>query len=242
MNIIKTVFRNIKVYKTSSVFNFIGLITAFTVFVLIMLYVYTEYRFDTYHQDYQDIYRLELMTPGKSKSSVYMSGLTKDVIQEQLPEVVATTLYMPWGKWGEILLEWEQDGEKKSSYEDYAISDKHLTEVFTFDFLHATTGTPLAEPNSVMVSDAFALKLWGTTEVMGKTLRTPPMAGSEQNEYRVTAVFRTPPRNSYSTNRLSSLSPQPAGSRHPTNRGESSIFRSLSGSPPEPIAHCCRQA
>ncbi len=60
MNIIKTVFRNIKVYKTSSVFNFIGLITAFTVFVLIMLYVYTEYRFDTYHQDYQDIYRLEL--------------------------------------------------------------------------------------------------------------------------------------------------------------------------------------
>ncbi len=196
MNIIKTVFRNIKVYKTSSVFNFIGLITAFTVFVLIMLYVYTEYRFDTYHQDYQDIYRLELMTPGKSKSSVYMSGLTKDVIQEQLPEVVATTLYMPWGKWEEILLEWEQDGEKKSSYEDYAISDKHLTEVFTFDFLHATTGTPLAEPNSVMVSDAFALKLWGTTEVMGKTLRTPPMAGSEQNEYRVTAVFRTPPRNS----------------------------------------------
>ncbi len=196
MNIFKTVCRNIKSYKTASAFNFIGLITAFTVFVLIMLYVHTEYRFDTYHQDYKDIYRLELKTPGKNKTSVYMSGLTKDVIEEQLPEVVATTVYMPWGKWGEILFEWEQDGEKKTGYNDYAISDKHLTEVFTFDFLHATSDAPLIEPNSVMVSDAFALKLWGTTQVAGKTLKTTPLVGSEQNEYRVTAIFRTPPKNS----------------------------------------------
>ncbi len=200
MNFFKTVCRNIKAYKTASVFNFIGLITAFTVFVLIMLYVHTEYRFDTYHQDYKDIYRLELKTPGKSKNSVYMSGLTKDVIQEQLPEVVATTVYMPWGKWGEILFEWEQEGEKKKGYNDYAISDKHLTDVFTFDFIHAASDEPLAEPNSVMVSDAFARKLWGTTEVMDKTLKVAlivaPMADNEQNEYRVTAVFRTPPKNS----------------------------------------------
>lgn len=196
MNIFKTVCRNIKAYKTSSVFNFIGLITAFTVFVLIMLYVHTEYSFDTYHQGYKDIYRLEVKTPDKSKSSVYMSGLTKDVIEEQLPEVMATTLYMPWGKWIEILFEWEHEGEQKTGYNDYAISDKHLTEVFTFDFLHAASDTPLAEPNSVMVSEAFALKLWGTTEVMGKTLKVADIVSSEQNEYRVTAVFRTPPKNS----------------------------------------------
>lgn len=190
MRILKTIFRNLRLSKISTIFNFVGLITAFTAFIIIMLYVWTEYSFDTYHQDADNIYRLEIKSPGKDKTSVYMAGQTKDVINEQLPEVVATTTYMPWGKWGEFLFEWTREGQKQQSYEDYAIADKHLTDVFTFDFLRSTSSSPLSEPHSAIVSDAFALKLWGTTDAITKTITT------NGEEYTVTGVFRTPPKNS----------------------------------------------
>ncbi len=128
MNTLKLIYKNLKGSKISTIFNFIGLITAFSAFILIMLYVWTEYNFDSYHEDAENIYRLEIKSPDKEKTSVYMVGQTKDVIAEQLPEVVATTTYMPWGKWGEILFEWEVNGTKQRSYEDYAIADKYLTE------------------------------------------------------------------------------------------------------------------
>lgn len=187
---IKTILRNLKFSKISAIFNFVGLITAFTAFILIMLYVWTEYHFDAYHEGAENIYRLEIKSPEKEKTSVYMCGLTKDVIAEQLSEVVATTTYMPWGKWGEYLFEWTKEGQKQQSYEDYAIADKHLTDVFTFDFLRSVGASPLAEPNTAIVSEAFATKLWGTTDALNKTFRT------NGEEYTVTAVFRTPPKNS----------------------------------------------
>ena len=190
MRTLKTIFRNLKSSKISTLFNFVGLITAFTAFILIMLYVWTEYSFDTYHKDADNIYRLELKSPGKEKTSVYMVGLTKDVIHEQLSEVIATTTYMPWGKWGEYLFEWTNDGQKQKSYEDYAIADKYLTEVFTFDFLRSASASPLSEPNSAIVSDAFAQKFWGTTDAIAKTFT------ANGEEYTVTGVFRTPPKNS----------------------------------------------
>ena len=190
MNTLKLIYKNLKGSKISTIFNFIGLITAFSAFILIMLYVWTEYNFDSYHEDAENIYRLEIKSPDKEKTSVYMVGQTKDVIAEQLPEVVATTTYMPWGKWGEILFEWEVNGTKQRSYEDYAIADKYLTEVFTFDFINSNGANPLAEPNTAMVSEAFAEKLWGTHNVLGKTFKT------NGEEYSVTAVFRTPQKNS----------------------------------------------
>ena len=190
MNTLKLIYKNLKGSKVSTIFNFIGLITAFSAFILIMLYVWTEYSFDSYHNDADNIFRLEIKAPDKEKNSVYMAGQTKDVIAEQLPEVVATTTYMPWGKWNEILFEWEVNGTKQRSYEDYAIADKDLTEVFTFDFIHSNSTKPLSEPNTAIVSETFAEKLWGTFDVVGKTFKT----GDE--EYSVTAVFRTPQKNS----------------------------------------------
>ena len=51
-----------------------------------------------------DVSAVEIKSPGKDKTSVYMAGQTKDVINEQLSEVVATTTYMPWGNGANFFL------------------------------------------------------------------------------------------------------------------------------------------
>jgi putative ABC transport system permease protein len=55
MNTLKVIYKNLKASKVSTIFNFIGLITAFSAFILIMLYVWTEYNFDSYHEDADNI-------------------------------------------------------------------------------------------------------------------------------------------------------------------------------------------
>jgi len=82
------------------------------------------------------------------------------------------------------------NGTKLKSYEDYAIADKHLTDVFTFDFIHSTGTAPLSEPNTAIVSEAFAEKFWGTYDVLGNTFKI------SDEQYSVTGVFRTPPKSS----------------------------------------------
>ena len=188
--IVKTAFRNLRKSKVATFFNFVGLITAFTAFILIMIYVWSEYHFDRYHAEAEHIYRLELKSPEKEKTSVYMSGQTKDVIMEAVPEVVATTTYMPWGKWGEGLFIWNTRHNEVKSYEDYAIADKNLTEVFTFDFVRVTDKMPLAKPNTVIVSDEFAHKAWGAVDVIGETVKY------DEVEYAVSGVFKKPCENS----------------------------------------------
>jgi putative ABC transport system permease protein len=184
-HLLKFAFGNLKKTVFTSMLNLIGLTSAFATFILIMLYVWNEYHFDDIQKNKNEIYRLETMGPDGGKTSVFMLGPTGQTLNDEFPEVVASTTYMPWGKWGEQAFTYEdQSGGKQYSYEDYAYADENLTSVFTFDFVHSTNTNPLANPETAIVSESFARKAWGAGNATGKTLKVA------DNLYTVTGIFK----------------------------------------------------
>ncbi len=189
-HIVKIALGNFKKTVFTSFINLIGLTSAFATFILIMLYVWNEYHTDDIHQHKADIYRLEVKYPDTDKTSVFMLGPTGQTLCNEFPEVIASTTYMPWGKWGERPFTYEiSPGNEQNSYEDYAYTDENLTQVFTFSFVHGAATNPLANPESAIVTESFAHKAWGNSDPTGKTLKIA------NDVYTITGVFKDLPEN-----------------------------------------------
>lgn len=187
---LKFAIGNLKRSSFTTSLNLIGLTTAFTAFILIMLYVWNEYHFDCFNQYVDEIYRIEVKSPNNPKTSVFLLGPTGETLVNELPEIETSTTYMPWGKWGEETFIWDKGSVEIKSFEDYAYSDEHLTDVFTFEFLKGKQTQPLLEPQTAIVSESFAKKAWEDDDAVGKQLKVG------QSVYTVAAVFADLPENS----------------------------------------------
>ena len=181
---------NLKKSGFTTFLNLVGLTSAFTAFILIMLYVWNEYHFDGFHKNFGQIYRLESRNPEGGKTNLFMLGPTGETLTEEFPEVVTSTTYMPWGKWGEETFLYKTAAGEQRSYEDYAFSDENLTSIFSFDFIYGGSENPLKNPETAIVSEAFARKAWGNIDPIGKLLNALGL------NYTVQGVFREMPENS----------------------------------------------
>lgn len=191
--LLRFAFVNIKNSMLTVGLNLMGLISAFTALILIVLYVWNEYHFDTYNENADNIYRIEVKYSDNDKTSVYLFGPTGETMKQEFPEIIASTTYMPWGKWEEGAFNWENRQGKIKEFSDYAYSDENLTEIFSFNIIKGKKQFPLHEPQSVIVSESFARKAWGEVDPIGKSLVT---GGTN---YYVSAVFSDLPKNSVIT-------------------------------------------
>ncbi|QGY44682.1 FtsX-like permease family protein [Maribellus comscasis] len=184
---------NLKKSILTTGLNLAGLVSGFAAFILIVLYLWNEYHFDTYNKNAENIYRIEVKYPGNSKTSVFLFGPTGETLANEFPEITATTTYMPWGKWQEASFTWENNLGIVKEFEDYAYSDKMLTEIFTFKFISGKQKLPLEEPQTAIISKKFAQKAWGDDNPVGKQL------AANGTNYTVSAVFNDLPENSVVT-------------------------------------------
>jgi len=187
---LKQAYGNLKRSSFSTLLNLTGLTAAFAAFLLIMLYVWNEYHFDCFNEHIDEICRLEVKSPDEPKTSVFLLGPTGQTLVNEFPEVEASTVYMPWGKWNEETFTWESQGRESKAFEDYAYSDEYLTDIFTLNFIKGDATRPLLQPQSAIVTESFARKAWGTDDPVGKTLK----AGN--STYTISAVFADLPENS----------------------------------------------
>lgn len=189
-HLIKFATGNIKKTFIISTLNVVGLTTAIAAFILIIQYVINEHQFDSFNEHISEIYRLEIKSPLNPKASVFMFGQTGKTLVDEFPEILSSTIYMPWGRWNEETFTWEKNGNETKSFEDYAFTDANLTGIFTFKFINGHESSPLLEPYTAIISESFALKAWGRLDVTGEKL----IAGTQN--YTVSAVFKDMEPNS----------------------------------------------
>jgi putative ABC transport system permease protein len=185
-NHIKFAFRNLLKQKTFTFINIFGLTTGLVCFLMIALYIFDELTYDAFHKSSGSIYRVvEAKTSADGKQSKVVSTAfnISEGARKSLPGVEGATRFSMLGRVN------VSAGEGTNVfYESYFIGDASFFTMFSFPVLQGNAATALNEPHTAVLTDETALKIFGTTNAVGKTLVTD----GDSIPHRVTAVISIP--------------------------------------------------
>jgi len=191
-NYLKIAWRNLKKNRIYSFINIFGLTVGLAAFLLISMYIFDELTYDRFHKDHNSIYRLvEHKTSGAGKESNVIATAynISERTRKEFPEVEQATRFSALGR-SNIA----NDENTNVFYELYNIGDASFFKVFSFPVVQGDISTALDAPFSVVMTDETAMKIFGTKDAVGKTLR----ADRDTIPYKVTAVISIP-NNSHLT-------------------------------------------
>ena len=171
-NYITIAFRNLIRNKAFSFINIFGLAVGLATCLLIMLYIFSELGYDRQFKNAERIYRIAMVAgaanekPWAAAAAPIAQGMKAD-----LPEVEQSTRLLKFPSIERMLLKYENGGESKQFYETngYYV-DSTFFRVFSYDFKYGSDLTALKEPNSIVISETIAGKLFGSKDPVGKSI------------------------------------------------------------------------
>lgn len=193
-NHFKISFRQLMKNKTFTFINIFGLTLGFLCFILLSLYIHDELNFDLFHKDSARMYRVlqhEKMEDGTTRDVATTAALIGPEAATQFPEVEAT---MRISSIGRITM---GNDPANRGYEPIAITDTNIFSFFDFPLLEGDPVTALIKPDAVVVSESFARKYFGTTDVLGKQIWSNLTRNDKNVEFTITGIMKDFPKNSH---------------------------------------------
>jgi len=166
---IKTTFRHLRQHKLYSAINIIGLAAGICCVLLAILYWKDETSFDSFHQKNPDLYRITTSMFNEKGGSRSTSGGTGQVqgpaFKASVPEILDYVRVMGGDISGDILT------DSKSLHLQLLYADESFFNIFSFPLLRGDPTTALQDINSVVITESAAIRLFNSTDVIGKQLR-----------------------------------------------------------------------
>ena len=191
-NYFKIAIRNLQRNKAFSFINIFGLAIGLATCTLIMLYIFSESGYDTHNKDANRIFRIATeagqLGDIKEKPWAATSAPIAWGLKEDMPEVEQTARLLKFPNLDKMLLKYEHGNDIKQFYETngYYV-DSTFFQIFTYPFIYGDASNALKEPNSIVISDAVAQKLFGSENPVGKSINIGLSFGNFN--YKVTGVF-----------------------------------------------------
>ncbi len=192
-NYLKIALRNLRSNKAFTFINIFGLAIGLTCFMFIAVFIYEELSYDKYSAEAKNIYRVMLSTTGNGDVAVYptVDNAVGDGIKNAFPEVNASTRITP-------VNDFIRYKDKQFKEEHLAFADSNFLQMFSIPLIKGNTASALIEPNSIVISKAFAKKYFGDDpdsyqDAVGKAL----VIGLHNEVYKVTGVIDKVPDNSH---------------------------------------------
>ncbi|HLG38492.1 MAG TPA: ABC transporter permease, partial [Chitinophagaceae bacterium] len=189
---LKIAWRNLSRQKGLSFINIIGLSLGLACFSLFLLYAVNEFNFDRFHKNADNIYRVyrwtETMNGEEAGGDVYMPSPLGAAMKTDLPDV-ADFVRLSEG-WGQSFV--KVDGEVRRMNVSYA--DPSFFSVFTFPLKYGTAKEALKELQNIVITRAKAKELFGTDNVVGRTIEIK--IDESFVAFAVSAVAQNIPANS----------------------------------------------
>jgi putative ABC transport system permease protein len=190
-NYFKIAFRNLWKSRGFSFINIFGLVIGLTSFLLIALYIFDEFTFDSFHKNANNIYRVvesEISSDGEKTKSAGAGYQVSEKGKTDLGEIKDAARLVTFGRVNVAAAE-----NTNVFYEEYTIGNPGFLTVFDFKLLQGNRNTALTAPYSVIVTEETAKKLFNTTDVIGKAIKV----NADSNLYKITAVLENFPVNSH---------------------------------------------
>jgi putative ABC transport system permease protein len=189
-NYFKTAFRTLTRNKLYTTLNVAGLTFGLSCFLFIGIYLFDELTYDQQHTKGDRIYRVieHKTVSGESTAIAAASYQLAEQSKEKIPGVESTTRFERTGR-ANIF---SSENPANFFQETVTVADEKLLTVFDFPLLSGDKKSALKEPNSIVITESLAMRLFNKTDVLGKTLQfsfmKPPV--------KITGVMKNHPRNS----------------------------------------------
>ena len=157
-NYIKIAVRNLLRFKVYSAINITGLAVGMTCCILILLYIYNELSYDSFHKKANRIFRINSnLKFGTTELAIPVcSDMMGPILKQDYPQVEEYTRLYSFG--GNKLV---KKGNEYNNEHRIAYVDSTFFDVFTFPSLSGNTSRALNEPNTVVITESIAKKYFG---------------------------------------------------------------------------------
>jgi putative ABC transport system permease protein len=171
--------------------NILGLSIGLAAFILIVLFVRHELSYDRFHENADRIYRvcIDGMVAGDPLHVAVSAAPTGPAMVREYPEIIAQTRIREMPQ--TVLFNFQ---EKKFYQDGLLFVDSSFFSIFSFKLLRGNPTTILAEPYSLVLTEATAIKYFGSEDPVGKMIKM-----NDKSEFRITGIVEDPPSNAHFT-------------------------------------------
>ncbi len=184
-NYFKTTFRNLWKNKGYSLLNIGGLAVGIACAGLILLWVEDELTFNHYFSNRDNLYKIKdrQTYDGTTFTFDATPGPLAQGMKSEIPGIKNTAR----STWGDNLLFSLND---KVIYEQGNFVDAPFLTMFQLQFIKGNAKDAFTQLHSLVISETMAVKFFGTTDVVGKSLKV-----DNKQDYIVSGVFQDLPEN-----------------------------------------------
>jgi putative ABC transport system permease protein len=183
-NYLLVAWRNLSRRIGLSFISIFGLALGIACFSFFLLYALNEFSFDGFHQHSSDIYRVYRGTSvwqgSEQKGGIFTPMPLGPTMKHDFPDVVQYVRYIQsfdtYLKIGNV-----------PEREDLAFVDPSFFSVFSFKLRSGDPQSALADLHSIVLTESTAKRLFGMTDVIGKSVQLKVLDNNFEN-FTVTAV------------------------------------------------------
>lgn len=189
-NYYKVALRKIKRQKSHSLINIAGLSVAMACFLLILTFIQFELSYDRFFDHADRIFQVTLRSdsPDEKSYSISTPEILSTVMKESIPEIENAGIIQ---RSPSALLQ----AEDKHFTENGLLADADFFRIFSFDLIQGDRASVLAAPNSIVLSNHLAKKIFGNDNPVGQTIHYKGRFFSR--DLNVTGIVNHPPKNSH---------------------------------------------
>ncbi|NCD70645.1 ABC transporter permease [Mucilaginibacter agri] len=188
-NLIKTAFRSLLKNRTFTILNVLGLTLGLAACLLIVFYIADELSYDNYNTKADRIYRVNTDFKYNDVTTSYaiVAPPVAAALKHDFPEIEQAARLTPSANTR------VKKGDENLQEYKVVYSDPAIFSIFTLPFIAGDAATALKEPHTVVINETTALKYFGSTNVIGRSLTLI----NDSTDYKVTGVMHDMPIQSH---------------------------------------------
>jgi len=185
-NYLKIAWRNLMKSKVFSFINIFGLTTGITVCLMIFLFIINEFSFDNFHANGKEIYRVMRSFDASKPAAPWLSGpYAPALLNDFRGEIKQTVRIMPDN---DLITYNNRPFNEKNVY----IADSNFFTFFSFPLIKGNPATALSDPNSIVLTESTAKRIFGSEDPIGKVIDW-----NKERKLTVTGIAKDVPVNSH---------------------------------------------
>src|ERR1044071_7446822 len=162
------IYRHFRQFKSTFFINLAGLSTGMACVILIYLWANDELGFDRFHEKADRLYQVmdNETNDGVIKTTGHTYDFLASALKEEMPEVEYAAAVTPRDFFPGFTLQAGNDHLKAVG----KFAEEDFFNIFSYGLIQGDADKVLSKENSVVISRSMAKDLFGTTDVVGKTI------------------------------------------------------------------------